>query len=126
MLASQAMLMSGVPLNRVIRRIQENRARRYSVFSSFFRVAADNVGELTENLQPRFHSFLLEESHAAVGKKLEEINLPGLQIEVSAVRRHNLRGNQPAGDMILQTGDVLVLLGQPAPLAEAEKRLREG
>ena len=126
MLASQAMLMAGVPLNRVIHRIQENRAQRYSMFSGFFRVAADNVGEMTENLQPRFHSFLLDESHIAVGKKLEEINLPGLQVEVNAVRRHNVRGNEPAGDMILQAGDVLVLLGQPVPLAEAEKRLREG
>ncbi len=35
MLASQALLLSGVPLNRVIRRLQENRARRYSVFSRF-------------------------------------------------------------------------------------------
>ena len=39
MLASQALLMSGVPLNRVIRRIQESRARRYAAFSGYFRSA---------------------------------------------------------------------------------------
>jgi len=126
MLASQALLMSGVPLNRVIRRIQENRARRYRMFSGFFRTPADAVGEVTENLQPRFHSVLLGETDAAVGKTLDEVDLSELQVEVNAVRRHNVRGSQPAGDMVLQAGDVLVLLGQPMPLEVAEKRLREG
>ncbi len=126
MLASQALLMSGVPLNRVIRRIQENRARRYSVFSGFFRLSVDAVGEVTESLQPRFHSVLLDERDAAVGKTLAGINLNELQVEVNSVRRHNVRGTHPAGDMVLRAGDVLVLLGQPMPLLEAEKRLHEG
>ena len=126
MLASQALLMSGVPLNRVIRRIQENRARRYSVFSGYFRVPADTVGETVESLQPRFQSVLLNEGDAAVGKTLDEVNFAELEVEVNAVRRHNVRGSQPAGNMVVQTGDVLVLLGQPLPLAAAEKRLREG
>lgn len=126
MLASQALLMAGVPLNRVILRIQENRARRYSMFSGFFRTAADASAEVTENLQPRFRSVLLGETDEAVGKTLDEINLAELQVEVNAVRRHNVRGSQPAGNMVMQAGDVLVLLGQPVHLSEAEKRLREG
>ena len=63
---------------------------------------------------------------AAVGKTLDEINLAKLNVEVNAVRRHNVRGNQPAGNMIMKAGDVLVLLGQPRPLAAAKKHLREG
>ncbi len=126
MLASQAMLLSGVPLNRVIRRIRENRARRYSMFSGFLRAPADALGETTENLQPRFHSVLLGERDAAVGKTLDEVNLAGMGVEVNSMRRHNVHGSQPAGDMVLRAGDVLVLLGQQNPLLEAEKRLREG
>jgi CPA2 family monovalent cation:H+ antiporter-2 len=126
MLASQALLMSGVPLNRVIRQIQESRARRYSVFSGFFRVQAETEGEANEGLQPRFHSVLLEESYAAVGRTLDEINLADLDVEVNSVRRHNVRGTHPAGDMVMRAGDVLVLLGEPVPLMAAEKRLREG
>ncbi|CAG0938595.1 Glutathione-regulated potassium-efflux system protein KefC [Gallionellaceae bacterium] len=126
MLASQALLMAGVPLNRVILRIQENRARRYSMFSGFFRTTADASAEVTENLQPRFRSVLLGETDEAVGKTLDEINMAELQVEVNAVRRHNVRGSQPAGNMVMQAGDVLVLLGQPVHLSEAEKRLREG
>ncbi len=126
MLASQAMLLSGVPLNRVIRRIKENRARRYSMFSGFLHAPADALGETTENLQPRFHSVLLGERDAAVGKTLDEVNLAGMGVEVNSMRRHNVHGSQPAGDMVLRAGDVLVLLGQQNPLLEAEKRLREG
>ena len=126
MLASQALLLSGVPLNRVIRRIQEVRARRYSMFSGYFRTAGDAVGEATDMLQPRFLNVLLREGDAAVGKTLDEVNLAALLVEVNAVRRHNVQGNQPAGDMVLRVGDVLVLLGAPEQLASAETRLRSG
>jgi len=123
MLASQALILSGVPLNRVIRRIQEARARRYSVFSGYFRAAPEPVGEAMDNLQPRFNSVLLNKGDAAVGKTLDEINLAELNVEVNSVRRHNVKGNQPAGDMLLREGDVLMLLGDPVSLADAEKRL---
>ena len=130
MLASQALLLSGVPFNRVIRRIQENRARRYSVFRGQFHTAEDSVDEVTESLQARLHSVLLGERDAAVGKTLAELDLGGLQVAVNAVRRNNLPGrqevSQPPGDMVLHAGDVLMLLGQQTALVEAEKRLREG
>jgi CPA2 family monovalent cation:H+ antiporter-2 len=126
MLASQALLLSGVPLNRVIRRIQETRARRYSVFSGFFRASPEPVGEATDNQQPRFNSLLLNKGDAAVGRTLDEINLAELNVEVNSVRRHNVEGSQPAGNMVLRAGDVLMLLGEPVALADAEKRLRDG
>lgn len=126
MLASQALLMSGVPLNRVVRRLQENRARRYSMFGSYFRATAGVIGEVTENLQPRFHSVLVGERDVAAGKTLDQINLAALGVEVHAVRRHNMRGNQPVGEMTVRVGDVLVLLGQPMSLTAAKKYLRDG
>ena len=126
MLASQALLLSGVPFNKVLRRIREARALRYSMFSSFYRTSTDAAGENTESLQPRFQNVLLNKSDAAVGKTLDEANLSELEVAVNAVRRHKVSGLKPTGDMTLQVGDVLVLLGQPAALMMAEKRLREG
>ncbi len=125
MLASQALLLSGVPLNRVIRRIQEARAKRYSVFSGFFRAVPEPVGE-PDNLQPRFNSLLLNKEDDAVGKTLDEINLAELNVEVNSVRRHNVEGSHPAGNMVLRAGDVLMLLGEPVSLDAAERRLRGG
>lgn len=130
MLASQALLLSGVPFNRVIRRIQENREHRYSVFRGQFHTADDRVGEVTDSLQARLQSVLLSERDAAVNKTLGEIDLGGLNVVVNAVRRYSVPGSkvvsQPPGDMVLHAGDVLMLLGQQVALVEAEKRLREG
>ena len=125
MLASQVLLLSGVPLNKVIRRIQENRARRYAVFSGYFRTASD-VGEATDRLQSRFLSVFLKEDSAAVGKRLREIGLTALNVEVNALRRRGVRGAQPSEEMLLQAGDVLVLLGLPEALQQAEARLHKG
>jgi CPA2 family monovalent cation:H+ antiporter-2 len=126
MLASQALLMAGVPLNRVIRRVQESRARRYAAFSGYLRGIHEDVGEATESLQPRFLSVLLKEDSDAVGKRLREASLDTLNVEVNAVRRRGVRGAQPSEEMLLQAGDVLVLLGLTEALQEAEERLHKG
>jgi len=125
MLASQTLLMAGVPLSRVIRHIQESRARRYAMFNSYFRTDS-NVGEATDRLQPRFLSVFLKTDSAAVNKRLYEMGLVTLNVEVNAVRRHGVRGAQPSDDMLLKAGDVLVLLGLPEALQQAEVRLHQG
>jgi CPA2 family monovalent cation:H+ antiporter-2 len=53
------------------------------------------------------------------------VELDALNIEVKAMRRYNVHGAQPSEDMILQAGDVLVLLGLPDELEIAEKRLHQ-
>ncbi len=126
MLASQALLLSGVPLNRVIRRIQETRAKRYSVFSGYFRNTTEPVGDSADTHQPRFLSVHLTKNDAAIGKKLDQLDLTEFNVEINSVRRHNVVSNQPSGNMILLDGDVLMLLGEPISLADAEKRLRSG
>ena len=126
MLASQAMLMAGVPLGRVIRRVQENRARRYAAFSGYLRGAQSDIGEATDSMQSRFLSVLLKKDSTAVGKKLREIGLDALDVEVNAVRRRGMRGAQPSEEMQLLAGDVLVLLGLPESLQLAEERLHKG
>jgi CPA2 family monovalent cation:H+ antiporter-2 len=126
MLASQALLMSGVPLNRVIRRVQESRAGRYAAFSGYFRTTQYNEDEAGESLQPRFSSVLLKENSAAVGKKLGDAGLAQLNVEVNAVRRRNVYGAQPSEEMLLQSGDILVLLGMPEALQAAESQLHKG
>lgn len=126
MLASQALLMSGVPLNRVIRRVQESRAGRYAAFSGYFRTVQNGAEEAGESLQPRFLSVLLKDDSVAVGRKLGELGLAELNVEVNAVRRRHVQGAQPGADLLLQSGDVLVLLGVTEALQQAEARLHRG
>jgi CPA2 family monovalent cation:H+ antiporter-2 len=134
MLASQALLLSGVPFNHVLRRIQENRARRYSVFRGQFHTAEESVSELIKERQTGLRSVVLNEGDTVVNKTLGELDLAGLQVEVNTVRRYKKSGNamvsqtmnQPESSLVLQAGDVLMLLGQQEALLAAEKRLREG
>jgi CPA2 family monovalent cation:H+ antiporter-2 len=125
MLASQALLMAGVPLTRVIRRVQENRARRYAAFSGYLRDIQKDMAE-ADSLQPRFQSVMLNADSDAVGKRLREVGLDALHVEVNALRRHGVRGAQPSEEMLLQAGDVLVLLGLPEALLMAERQLHQG
>ncbi|MGA9665602.1 MAG: monovalent cation:proton antiporter-2 (CPA2) family protein [Gallionella sp.] len=125
MLASQALLLSGVPLNRVIRRVQESRAGRYAAFSGYFRTVRDEEDDAAESLQPRFSSVLIKEDSPAVGRRLGELGLAELGVEVNAMRRRNVYGAQPSEDLLLLSGDVLVLLGPPEALQAAEAQLRD-
>ncbi len=123
MLASHALLMAGVPLNRVVHHVQTNRARRYTMFSGYL-PSQDDI-RISDDMQPRFLNTLIKEDSPFVGRRLGEVELDTLNIEVKAVRRYNVHGAQPSEDMILQAGDVLVLLGLPDELEVAEKRLHQ-
>ncbi len=126
MLASQALLLAGVPLNRVVNHVQENRARRYTMFSGYLQKSREEVIEISDDMQPRFMNVLLKADSFATSKRLREIELDSLNIEVRAVRRYNVHGAQPSEEMMLQAGDVLVLLGLPEALEIAEIRLHKG
>ena len=95
------------------------------MFSGFFRAVPEPASD-ADNLQPRFNSLLLNKEDDAVGKTLDEINLAELNVEVNSVRRHNVEGSHPSGNMVLRAGDVLMLLGEPVSLDAAERRLRGG
>jgi monovalent cation:H+ antiporter-2, CPA2 family len=124
MLASHSLLVLGVPLNRVLKRIRAIREERYGLFRGFFHGASDQA-ESAENLQPRLHTVLLNERAHAVGRSLDEIGISGW-VEVTGVRRRGARSAAPAPDWRFEPGDAVVLLGRPGDLSRAEQRLLEG
>ena len=124
MLASHALMLLGLPLTQVLRRIREVRAQRYGLFRGMFRGEADIAGEGSG--QPRLASVALGEHAMAIGKTLAELELDTLPAEVTAIRRRGIRGLEPSPEMVLVAGDVLVLLGTEACLIEAEMRLMKG
>ena len=124
MLATHSLLLLGVPLNRVLSRIRAIREERYSLFRGFFHGASD-LADAADNLQPRLHSVHLTDRANARGKTLSMLKLDGL-VEATGVRRKGARTQRPGPDWIFETGDVVVLLGRPANLAAAEKRLLKG
>jgi CPA2 family monovalent cation:H+ antiporter-2 len=126
MLASHALMLLGVPLNRVLRRIRETREQRYDLFRGFFRGLTDEVDDEADNRQPRLHSVVLPPGAAALGKTLEQLDLGRFEVDVTTVRRRHLRGSAPAFESVLAEGDVVVLRGAQQNLALAEMFLLQG
>jgi CPA2 family monovalent cation:H+ antiporter-2 len=126
MLASHALMLFGLPINRVMDRIQETREQRYSLFRGFFHGATDEESPIEEQMQPRLHTVLITSGSAAIGKTLGELDLGGLFVDVTAVRRRNTRELLPNDETQLEIGDALVLRGTQESLAAAEIRLMQG
>ncbi|MHB1677636.1 MAG: cation:proton antiporter domain-containing protein [Sulfuriferula sp.] len=126
MLASHALLLLGVPLSRVLKKLRTVREQRYGLLRGFFRGASDADAQLNETAQPRLLSVLITEQAAAIGKTIGQTQLAELGVEVLVVRRRNIRGLDPQPEMAILSGDVLVLRGTPENLAIAEIRLLQG
>jgi CPA2 family monovalent cation:H+ antiporter-2 len=51
MLGTQALMLLGVPLNRVLRMIRDTREQRYGLFRGFYRGVTDEMDGGSESLQ---------------------------------------------------------------------------
>lgn len=126
MLASHALVLLGVPINRVVKRIRQFREERYKMFRGFFRGVTDAEQEILERHLPRLHSVPITPSAHAVGKRVMELGLDSLQVEPKTIRRQSFRPYDAEPESVLVEGDVIVLLGKPEDLASAEKLLLTG
>lgn len=122
MLASHALVMLGVPLRRVVHRVQAARDERYASLRGYFHGTSD-MEEDTERV--RLHSVTLPQNAAAIGKSLGALNLAELGAEVTTVRREKTRLDV-ATVIELQAGDTVVLRGAADKMAKAEARLLKG
>ena len=80
----------------------------------------------SESLLPRLLTITIIPGAAAINQTLGSINLANLAVEVTAVRRRNIRGLMPTDETRLELGDVIVLRGTQDNLAAAEIRLLQG
>lgn len=121
MLASHALVTMGVPLRRVVHRVQAARDERYAALRGYFHGAGD-VSDDPEHSYMRLHSVTLPAGAAAVGKTLGELRLDEVGAEVTALRRNEQR-IEAGMDALLQAGDVVVVRGEGEAVSRAESRL---
>jgi monovalent cation:H+ antiporter-2, CPA2 family len=126
MLASHAMFHVGVPINRVLKRVRQTRMARYRTLRGFFHGESDRDEKLRDSEEPRLRSVSLVNGAHAIGRTIGELALSGLGVEVTAVRRRNIRALEPSAETRFEAGDVVVLLGVPGALAAVEERLLKG
>ena len=124
MMASHVLLMMGVPMRKVVRRITSAREARYSLLRGYFRGAADDA---ESNESWRLHSVTLLPESASIGKTLEELHLENEGVSVQAVRR-KIGGSdyvklELTPELRLQANDILVLSGNSEATDLAESKL---
>jgi monovalent cation:H+ antiporter-2, CPA2 family len=126
MLASHALMLLGVPLHRVVKRIRIFREERYKLFKGYFHGISDAENEELEKQQVRLHSVIVSPGTFAIGRRLVDMHLENFDVEVKSIRRPNSNGTDPTEQSILLEGDVIVLLGQPTGLTNAQNALLIG
>ena len=126
MLASHALMLLGVPLSQVLKRIRAVRESRYAMMRGFFRGASDVDDELDQQSQPRLHTVMVTQGAAAAGQTLESLAFEELLVEVVAIRRQGIKGVDPQPETEVHVGDVLMLRGAADGLAAAEFRVLQG
>jgi monovalent cation:H+ antiporter-2, CPA2 family len=127
MLASHALVLLGVPLNRVVKRIRLFREERYKMFKGFFRGISDADAETSVSRQQRLHSVEISTNSFAHGMRLDMVPFDKLNVELKKIRRPNmLEPITPRPDIQLSDGDVLVLLGNNESLVATEVFLVSG
>ncbi len=125
-MAFHALMLMGLPMANVMKRIQAVRESRYELMRGFFHGATDENQELDEAAQPRLFSVHIGPESAAIGSSLADLDLAHLSVSVVAVRRRGIKGLDPQPETRLEAGDVLVLRGTAENLAATEIRLLQG
>jgi CPA2 family monovalent cation:H+ antiporter-2 len=121
MLASHTLVLMGVPMRRVVRRVEEMRDERYSLLRGYFHGADDDTVEELEHA--RLLSVTLPATSGSVDRALGEQALPTRGVTVVSLRRASGAVLQPDDSLALQAGDTLVLSGLPERLALVEAAL---
>jgi CPA2 family monovalent cation:H+ antiporter-2 len=123
MIVSHALLLLGVPLRHIVRRIRDVRVDRYHLMREFFRGSEALAGHADDADADRLHSVALDAGAAAIGRTLAELDLQRDRVLVTALLREGKRDLAPGAATRLNAGDVLVLFGAPADLDRATARL---
>lgn len=125
MLASHALMLLGVPMQRVMRQMQQARDARYTMLCGYFYGTDDDTNEIDEDQRMRLQTVQLPETAKAVGRTFSELSLDHIEVELTAIQRNGVRSTTPLTMTKLAAHDVLVLRGVPDALAIAQARLLE-
>jgi CPA2 family monovalent cation:H+ antiporter-2 len=121
MIATHALLLLDVPLGRVVRRFQDQRASRYRLLREFFRgggaFADGEFGEVADRMKP----VVVPAAGTAAGRTLGELRLNG--VAVTALVRRGRRTLAPPPQARLEAGDAVVLFGPAQEVAASERIL---
>ncbi len=114
MLASHLLLTLGVPAYKILTKIRAIHADRYQMIQGVFRGSDENLLlEDEEESRKSLHVITITENAYAVGKSIQDILNPELPNPIKVLTRASHRFPNPAPEMKIEIGDVLVLYATP-------------
>ena len=125
-LVAHVLLLLDVPAQDVLQTTEDIRHDRYAVLRNVFRRGDAPALGGERALRQQLRTVVLPPGARALGRSLAELGLHRGPVRVTAVRREGIVGRDPAPDMRLREGDVVVLWGTPENLESAEVRLLMG
>ena len=127
MLGSHALIILGVPLVRIIRKIRSFRTERYSMFRGYFKGATDINNDFSGQEQLELHSIEIKSNPKLMGIKLDKIRFEDFNIKIQYLRRPNMLENiEPRSGISLENGDIIVILGLQENINQFEKYITSG
>ncbi|MDN7138733.1 cation:proton antiporter [Pseudidiomarina sp. 1ASP75-14] len=126
MLVSQILSRTGIPIRRILARLDQARRSHYGDMHGFYPgETTDMDPEKIDRLQ-FLHAVQLSDNAYACGKELAQLGLDELAIQVKSVRRGSDEFSEVHGDFKLQKGDVVLLAGGPRAIEAGESYLLNG
>ena len=127
MLGSHALMVLGIPLGRIVKKIRSFRSERYAMFRGYFKGSTDISDDFSGQEQLELHSIEIKRNPLLMGSKLENIRFEDFNIQIQYLRRPNMLENiDPRPDIILDDGDILVILGLQQNINHFEKYISSG
>ncbi len=127
MLASHLLLMLGVPASRILYKIRAIHTDRYRIMQGFFKGMDDQtLLEESDASRMSLHPLTVTENAFAVHKKIADIYDPESPHAIKALIRNGVRNPNPDPNLIIEAGDILVLLATPETLYILTEKILRG
>jgi CPA2 family monovalent cation:H+ antiporter-2 len=126
MLVSQVLSLTGVPISRVIRRVQKERKSHYNHLHGFFQGEQTDMRSEVINRVEIAHGILINNDSFSCGRSIKSLELENRKVNIIALRRGDIECESPEEETILQDQDTLVLRGKPRLVEKAERFIQEG
>lgn len=125
-MASQLLSIMGMPMARIVRRVQELRNTNYSNLRQFFQANENFDLDKPDASRKRLSSIVLTKNAYAIGKTVQDLELTKFNVNLHTSLRESNHTATPLSESPLQAGDTVVLFGTPEDLEHAEAYLLNG
>lgn len=122
MLASHVLLMLGQSGADVLKEVRQVRQSRYSFLKGLYLGETDDPISLDKSTTI-LHSILIQAEATCAGKPIKELDSALDEIEIKGIKRQGIRTDNPAEELILMSGDVLLISGTTEQVSKFEKRI---